>query len=489
MRGDQISWWKAMRLTSGGAAEAGGWDAQAGSTIARRPRRIVGGDGMEEGTDAPTLLAMRRIAPSLLVVFITIFLDVLGIGIIIPVGPKLVAMVQGLPPSGKEEQTSLVFGLLAATYAAMMFVFSPILGSLSDQFGRRPVILIALLGSGIDYFAAAASPSIRHYSPALAMAALFVTRAINGLTGANISACTAYIADITTPEKRSAAFGVIGGAFGLGFAFGPLLGGVLGDVDIRLPFVAAGTLTLLNVLYGFFVLPESLPADRRRAFSWAKANALGALHWLTHHRVVATLAGTLFLLNVAQFSLHATWVLSMGKRLGWDTFHVGLSMCIVGVAAMVVQGGLARRVIPKLGERACLLSGILIGVLAFIGYGLANQSWMVYSIIAVASLGGIAGPAAQGIMSKAVAPTEQGLLQGALAGLNSIAGVVGYLLGGETFAYFASPKSPVYLPGATFLMGSVIMLVSIVPVAMIWKRMPTSVKAAPNEEAVVASSH
>ena len=425
---------------------------------------------------------MHRPKPSVIVICITIFLDVLGIGIIIPVGPKLVAMVQGLPVAGAEEKTSLVYGFLAATYAAMMFVFAPILGSLSDRFGRRPVILIALFGSGIDYFAATQMPYIAGlWGSTAGLVCLFAVRAVNGLTGANISACNAYIADVTPPEKRAAAFGMMGGMFGLGFAFGPLLGGLLGAIDIRLPFAAAGTLTLLNWLYGYFVVPESLPADRRRAFSWQKANPFGALKWLSHHRVVLTLASSLFLLNMAQFALHATWVLSMGKRLGWGTRDVGLSLCLVGVAAMVVQGGLARKIIPKLGERACVLGGIALGVLAFAGYGLATESWMVYAIIAAASIGGIAGPAAQSISSKAISPTEQGLLQGAMSGLSSLAGIAGYLLGGTLFAKFGDPKGSVYLPGAPFLAGSVLSVLALIPVLIIWKRMPTNVKQVPVE--------
>ena len=425
---------------------------------------------------------MKRPAPSVIVVCITILLDVLGIGIIIPVGPKLLEIVMGLPTRGAEAQASLTYGLLAATYSAMMFIFAPILGSLSDKVGRRPVILFALFGSGLDYLAAIFAPNIAAtFGPTIGVMCMFIMRAINGITGANISACNAYLADVTPPEKRAAAFGMMGAMFGLGFAFGPLLGGVLGDIDVRLPFAAAGVLTLINWLYGCFVLPESLPAERRRGFSWQKANPFGALTWLLHHHVVTTIAAMMFLLNVAQFALHATWVLSMSKRFEWGAMETGFSLCLVGIGAMVVQGFLVRKLIPALGERASVLIGLGIGVLAFLGYGLATQGWMIYAIIIAASLGGIAGPAAQAIASKAVPPTEQGLLQGALSGLGSIAGIVGYIFGGAIFAYFSRDGAPINLPGAPFIAGSIITLLSIIPLLVIWRHLPSSVRQAPIE--------
>lgn len=423
---------------------------------------------------------MKRPAPALIFAFITLFLDVLGFSLIIPVGPRLVAKVQGLPFEGSEGKTAFAVGALAATYALMQFIFAPILGSLSDRFGRRPVILISLLGSGLDYFVMAFAPSL---------AWLFITRAINGISGANMTACAAYIADVTPPEKRAAGFGIIGAAFGLGFIFGPLLGGVLGDPgthlpligpgDIHYPFLAAGGLTLLNWLYGCLVLPESLPKERRRPFSFASANPFGAIHWLTRHRVVAILAVTLFLVNVAQFSLHATWVLSMSARFGWTPFHVGMSLFVVGVCAAIVQGGLSRRIIPAIGERVCLVGGLIIAVFAFLGYGLATQGWMIYAIIAAASIGGLSAPAAQGITSKAIPPTEQGLLQGALSGLNSIAGMVGYLSGTLLFAHFTSPEAIAPLPGkgasVSFLFSAMLSILSLGPVLFVWNRLPRTV--------------
>ncbi len=408
--------------------------------------------------------------------FFTLLLDVLGFGLLIPVAPRLIAQVQGLTLEGKEGETSLAVGLLAATYAAMQFIFAPILGSLSDRYGRRPVILISLFGSGLDYFAMAIAPTLW---------LLFITRAINGISGANMSACNAYIADITPPEKRAGAYGLIGAAFGLGFVLGPVIGGYLGDPkvslpllghgDVHYPFIAAGILTLLNWLYGYFVLPESLPPERRRPFSWTKANPLGAFKWLTGHRVVVTLAASLFLLNLAQFGLHVTWVLSMTRRFHWETSQVGWSLFVVGISAAIVQGGLARKIIPKFGERACLAGGLVIGTLAFVGYGVATEGWMIYAIIAVASIGGVAGPAVQSIMSKAIPPTEQGLLQGALTGLSSVAAVLGPLVGTMVFRHFTSEHAPVDLPGAPFLAGAILTALGLIPIALVWTRMPSSV--------------
>lgn len=427
---------------------------------------------------------MRRRAPSLIFVFITLLLDVLGFGLLIPVSPRLIAYVQGLPMEGAEHDASTAVGLLMATFAAMQFIFSPIMGSLSDRFGRRPVLLIALLGSALDYFVAAAVPGLW---------VLFITRALNGVSGATVSVCSAYIADVTPPEKRAAGYGIIGAAFGMGFVFGPLVGGVLGDDKLALPlighghvtypYIAAGVLTLGNFLFGLLVMPESLPREHRRPFSWSKANPLGAIKWLTRHPVVLTLAVSLLLLNIAQFGLHSTWVLSMTARFNWSTTQVGWSMFVVGISAAIVQGGLARKIIPKFGERACLLFGIVLGVAAFCAYGLATHGWMIYLFIAIASLGGVAGPAVQAITSKAVGPTEQGLLQGALGSLGSVAGVAGPVIATAAFRAATPGKPPFAFPGASapFFTGAVLMLLALAPIAVVWRRMPRTVAESPDE--------
>ncbi len=437
---------------------------------------------------------MPRRTPSLIFIFATLLLDVLGIGLLIPVMPRLIATVGGLPESGAEHDASIQVTLLVVTYAAMQFVFAPVLGSLSDRFGRRPVLLFALLGSALDYFAASQAPAVTGaFGATTGMVFLFVTRVVNGLSGATVPVCAAYIADVTPPERRAAGFGLIGAAFGLGFVFGPLLGGVLGDHtielplighgDVRYPYIAAGALTLVNFFYGLVVLPESLPREHRRAFSWKKANPVGALHWLAGHRVVRMIALTLFISNIAQFGLHTVWVLSMQNRFGWTPLYSGLSLFVVGISAAIVQGGLARKIIPAIGERICLVGGIVLGVFAFMGYGLATHGWMVYAIIAVASIGGLAAPAAQGMTSKAVPVDEQGLLQGALASLNNLAYIVGPIIAGTVFNRFTVKDGPTPYPGAgaPFLVGAALIAVSLIPVLLVWKRMPSGVEERPVE--------
>ncbi|MFO0857297.1 MAG: TCR/Tet family MFS transporter [Phycisphaerales bacterium] len=381
-------------------------------------------------------------------IFVTLMLDVLGFGLLIPVAPRLVEQLDG---KGESHGASM-YGLLTATYAAMLFLFAPTLGSLSDKIGRRPVILIALLGSGLDYFVMAFAPSLTW---------LFITRAINGLSGASMSASMAYIADVTPPEKRAAGYGMVGAAFGIGFVIGPLLGGVLGEHNIRLPFIVAGCLMIVSWLYGAFVLPESLPADRRREFSIARANPVGALLSIAKFPAVLGLATALFLLNVAQFGLHATWVVYTKHRYEWSPRQVGISLAIVGIGAAIVQGGLARVLIPRIGEKRAIIFGWIVGIFAFVGYGSATQGWMIYAIIAVASIGAIAGPAAQAMMSRLVRPDQQGELQGSLASSQSVAQIFGPLLATWLFAHFIHDKSHLYIPGAPFYSSAVLSLISL----------------------------
>lgn len=400
---------------------------------------------------APSMPRAPTRTASLKFIVVTLVLDVLGFGLLIPVGPRLVESLLHGGAGGNAAEAAPQVAMLMTTWYAMSFLFAPILGSLSDRVGRRPVLLIALFGSGLDFFAQALAPTL---------AWLYVTRAINGLSGASITVANAYIADVTPPEKRAAAFGMAGAAFGIGFVIGPLMGGMLGAVDIRLPFYVAGGLTLANWLYGLIVLPESLPRDRRRPFSLARANPLGALGGLGRYPAVAALAASLFLANMAQFALHATWVLYTSHRYGWNTVHVGLSLFTVGVTSAIVQGGLARKIIPRIGEKRSLIFGLALSVFAFAGYGLATHGWMIYTIIVLASLGGIAAPAAQSIITRAVLPTEQGEVQGALASLNSIAGIIGPLIGGSVLAYALSERATVQLPGLSFLVCAAIAAVS-----------------------------
>lgn len=394
--------------------------------------------------------------PALVFILITLALDVLGFGLLIPVAPSLVKSMLHGGAGGTEGEAATVVGALMATFSAMAFLFSPLLGALSDTVGRRPVILFSLLGSGIDYFAQALAPTLPIF---------FVTRALNGLTGASMAAASAYVADVTPPEKRAAGFGLIGAAFGIGFVLGPLIGGLLGEHDVRLPFYAAGVLTMINWLYGCFVLPESHPPEKRVPFSLARANPVGMFPVLSRYPVVLGLAVSFFFSYIAQYALHATWALSNELRFGWSKRTIGLSLFAVGVCAAIVQGALAKKLIALLGERTTVLAGLLVSVLAFASYGLAAAGWVIFATIILASLGGAGQPAAQAIITKSVSPLQQGAVQGAFTSIQSLAGVVGPVLGSVTFKHFVSPDRQAKIPGAPFLLGSLLSLVCFLMVA------------------------
>lgn len=386
--------------------------------------------------------------PALSFIFFTLALDILGIGLIVPILPRLVEQLQG----DNIAAASSAFGFLAALYSLMQFLCAPLLGSLSDRFGRRPVILASLLGSGLDYLLLAFAPNLAWF---------FVGRVIAGATGANFAAAAAYIADISPPEERAANFGLIGAAFGLGFVAGPALGGVLGDVGLRVPFLVAGGLTLVNWLYGVFVLPESLAPENRRAFSWARSNPVGAMLDLRRHPVVFGLTGTFFLVSLAHQTLPATWVLYTKHRFDWTVGQTGYSLALVGLTAALVQGGLTRVLIPKLGERKAATLGLAINAASFTGYGLATQGWMMYALIVVGSLGGITGPAVQGLISRSVGANEQGGVQGALSSLASVAGILGPPLSTTLFSHFISDGAVPKLPGAAFFSSALLVLIAL----------------------------
>jgi DHA1 family tetracycline resistance protein-like MFS transporter len=375
-------------------------------------------------------------------VFVLVALDVLAMGIVIPVLPKLVERFAG----GDTARAAQVYGAMSTAWGVMQFVFMPVLGMLSDRFGRRPVILISCVGMGLDYFVMALAPNI---------AWLFVGRVVSGITAANMSTAFAYITDVTPAEKRAGAFGLMGAAFGVGFVAGPALGGVLGGIDPRLPFWVAGALALMNAAYGFFVLPESLPAEKRAAFAWARANPVGSLKLLRSHRELFGLALVLFLMNLAHFVLPAVAVLYMGYRYGWGELATGLVLAGVGVCAMIVQGGLVRKVVPKIGERRALAMGLAFGALGFFMYGLAPTGILFLAAIPVMSLWGFAMPSAQAIMTKHVSVSEQGQLQGANASLMSLAGIFAPALFSQIFA--ATLDS---FPGAAFMLAGVMLLVA-----------------------------
>jgi DHA1 family tetracycline resistance protein-like MFS transporter len=386
--------------------------------------------------------------PAISFIFITLVLDILGIGLIIPILPTLIEEMQGKGLAN----AAYTFGVLAALYSLMQFLFAPMLGSLSDRYGRRPVILISLFGSGIDYFFLAFAPTIGWF---------FFARMISGITGANFAPATAYIADVSPPEKRAANFGLIGVAFGLGFIIGPAIGGVLGEIDLRLPFIAAGCLTLLNWLYGLFVLPESLKPENRRAFSWKRSNPVGSLLALRRYPMIFGLAGSHFLASLAHQVLPATWVLYTAYRYGWSEKDTGWSLALVGLMSALVQGGLTRVVIPKIGEKKAAALGFSISAICYVLYGLAAQGWMVLIIIVFGSLGGLAGPALQGLISRNVGDNEQGSVQGSLTSLSSIANIIGMITATSLFGFFVGKHAPIILPGAPFFFGAVVIILGL----------------------------
>jgi DHA1 family tetracycline resistance protein-like MFS transporter len=399
-------------------------------------------------------MASRK--PALGFIFVTLLLDILGIGLIVPVLPRLIQEFQG----GDIAAASQTTGWLTSLYSLMQFLFAPILGALSDRFGRRPVILGSLFGGGLDYILLALAPNLGWF---------YLGRMVAGISGASITAATAYIADVTPPEKRAAGFGLIGAAFGLGFIAGPALGGILGGFGLRVPFYAAAALTLLNGLYGVFVLPESLPPAHRRAFEWRRANPVTALKGLTRYRVVFGLTGTYFLVSLAHQVFPSTWVLYTAYRYHWTELQIGLSLSLVGLMAAIVQGGLTRRIIPALGEERAVRVGLAIAVVSLVAYGFATEGWMVYAIIFLGSLGGIAGPAVQGLISRGFGVQEQGSVQGSLTSLTSIAGIAGPAVATRLFAFFIGPSAPVQAPGAAFFFSSLLMLVALILATLSFK--------------------
>ena len=373
-------------------------------------------------------------------IFVTVVIDVLAMGVVIPVLPKLVEGFMG----GDTASAATIFGVFATVWALMQFVCSPILGALSDHVGRRPVILVSCLGLGLDYVFMAMAPTLGW---------LFVGRVISGITSASMATAFAYIADVTPAEKRAAGFGMMGAAFGLGFVLGPALGGVLGSIDPRLPFWVSAILALLNTLYGFFVLPESLPREKRSAFSWRKANPVGSLELLRSHHELFGLAGVATLYYLAHTVLPSMFVLYAGYRYGWDARTVGITLAIVGVCAMIVQGGLVKPLVAKFGERRTLIAGLACGTIGFTAYSLVPQGWMIWLFTPILACMGIFSPSLQALMSKRVQPHEQGKLQGANASIMGITGMFGPALFTQAFSRSIVPGGAIHLPGAPFFLA------------------------------------
>jgi DHA1 family tetracycline resistance protein-like MFS transporter len=380
-------------------------------------------------------------------IFITILVDVIGLGIIIPVVPKLIEQLTGEGIS----EASRYGGWLVFCFAIMQFLFSPVLGGLSDKFGRRPVLLISLLGLGLDYILHAYAPSITW---------LFIGRLIAGVMGASYTTATAYIADISTPEKRAQNFGLIGAAFGLGFIIGPVIGGLSAQWGANVPFLVAAALTLLNLLYGYFVLPESLLKENRRKFEWKRANPIGSLKHLRKYPVVSGLIVSLVLIYIASHAVQSNWSYFTIYKFSWDAQMVGYSLAFVGILVSLVQGYLIRVINPKLGQNKSIYLGLFLYALGLVLFGLAWKEWMMFVFLIPYCLGGIAGPALQGLISNQVPPTEQGELQGALTSLISLTSIIGPLVMTNLFAYTTANDSLFFLPGAPFFLAALLILIS-----------------------------
>jgi DHA1 family tetracycline resistance protein-like MFS transporter len=382
-------------------------------------------------------------------IFITLLIDVIGLAIIIPVFPKLIEKLI----HGNISEASRISGLLLVAYSVMQFLFSPFIGNLSDKYGRRPVLLFSLLGFGVDYLFLAFAPSIGW---------LFVGRIIAGITGASFTTASAYIADVSEPEKRAQNFGMIGVAFGLGFIIGPVIGGVLGKMDTHYPFYAAAALALLNAAYGFFILPESLDKEHRRDFDIKRANPLGSLMQLKKYPQVIGLAVCLFIIYFAGHAVQSVWTYYTIQKFKWSEDVVGYSLGFIGLTIAAVQGGLIRIAIPKLGQQRSIWIGLVLYAVGMLLFGLANQSWMMFAFMIPYALGGIAGPALQGLMTNEVPANEQGELQGGLTSLMSLSSIFGPWFMTYVFYYFTKTSAPVYLPGAPYFIAAALMLLSAV---------------------------
>ncbi|MBW2237167.1 MAG: TCR/Tet family MFS transporter, partial [Deltaproteobacteria bacterium] len=385
---------------------------------------------------------------ALIFIFITVLIDMIGFGIIIPVMPELIMELTGVGLS----RAALYGGWLLFLYALMQFFFAPIIGNLSDRFGRRPVLLCSLVAFGFDYLLMGLAPTIVW---------LFAGRFVAGIAGATHSTANAYIADVSPPEERAQNFGLMGAAFGLGFILGPVLGGLLGEYGPRVPFFAAAVLALCNAVYGFLVLPETLPAEERRPFDLRRANPVGALAQMRRYPVIVGLFGAFVLYMVSHNANPTTWTYYTMLKFSWTEREVGYSMGFVGLGVALVQGGLIRAAIPRMGEMRAVYLGYALMSLAFVGFAFASAGWMMYAFIVPFSLGGLATPALRGIMSNTVPANAQGELQGALASVMSLTAIVAPLFMTQLFAYFTSDAAPLYFPGAPFLTAGVLLLGSI----------------------------
>jgi len=379
-------------------------------------------------------------------IFVTLLIDVMGWGLIIPVMADLIAELKGIPVN----VASTYGAFLLSSFAITQFLFSPLVGNLSDRFGRRPVLLISLLGFGIDYLILAWAPTYGW---------LFVGRIIAGITGASFTTASSYIADISTDETtRAKNFGLIGAAFGLGFVLGPALGGLLATWGLRAPFYAAAVLCLLNCLFGLLLLPESLPKSSRRAFDWKRANPLGSLRFLMEHKEIGGLAISFFLIYLGAQAVQGSWNFFTIYQFDWSEGMIGISLAVVGVLTGLVQGGLTRILNPKIGNEKSIYLGLSLYALGLVLFAFATEGWMMFVFLVPYCLGGICGPSLQSLIAGHVESSQQGELQGALTSLMSLTTILGPLIMNSTFSYFTTPKAPFHFPGIHFLIGAICML-------------------------------
>ena len=390
-------------------------------------------------------------------IFITMLIDITGWGIIIPVIPKLIQELI----HGDISEAAKVGGWLTFAYAIMQFLFAPLVGNLSDRYGRRPIILISLFTFSLDYLLLAFAPTISW---------LFVGRIIAGVSGASITTASAYIADVSTPENRAKNFGMIGAAFGLGFIIGPVIGGLLGHYGPRVPFYAAAVLCLLNFLYGYFILPESLTKKNRREFDIKRANPIGAFKSLQKHPSLIGLMASIFILYVASHAVQSNWSYFTMYQFHWDEKMVGISLGVVGLLVGIVQGGLIRYINPKLGNEKSIYVGMALYSIGMFLFAIATQSWMMFVFLIPYCLGGIAGPAMQAIISQQVPPNEQGEIQGTMTSLMSASTIIGPPLMSMVFYYFTHKDAPFQFAGAPFVLGGVLMIVSTVIAYVSYKK-------------------
>ena len=400
-------------------------------------------------------------------ILVTVGLDMIAFGIIAPVLPDLIRQFEG----GDFGRASAMIGYFGFAWATMQFIFSPILGAFSDRFGRRPVILLSCLGIGLDYIFMALAPSLRW---------LFVGRLISGITTSNISTAFAYITDVTPAPERAKKFGLLGAAFGLGFVIGPAVGGILGVHNLRMPFWAAAGLSLANFFYGLFVLPESLPPERRAKSAWHMANPLGSLTLLRSHPELSALSIGITLYYLAHNSLPSMWAIYAEYRYAWNRRDVGLSLAAVGICSALVSASLVGPAVKRFGERVCLVAGLIFGTLAFLGFAFAPRGGFVFAAIPLIALWGIAGPAIQSLMSQRVDPSSQGKLQGAINSLRSITGMAGPPLFTQVFTFAIAAKSTLHFPGAPYFLAALLLFSSLLIAIAVLRAHTPSASSAPS---------